>query len=109
MSKNLIHLDHSNFEKEINDSKAPLVIDFWAPWCGPCRMMGPVFEELSSEYSGKLKFAKLNTEEHPELAEKFDIRGIPTLVLVKKGREMNRLVGFRQKEELREELDSMIA
>jgi len=104
----VIHIDEKNFKKEITDSKLPVLIDFWAPWCGPCQMMGPVFEQVSNHYKGKISFAKLNTEDHPDLAGKFGIRGIPTLVFYNKGEEVNRLVGFKQKNELIEEIDSLM-
>ncbi|MBU1854248.1 MAG: thioredoxin, partial [Nanoarchaeota archaeon] len=93
MTNNLVHLNQENFEKEIMKSELPVIVDFWAEWCGPCRMMGPVFEQLSSEYEKKLKFAKLNTEEQPELAGKFRIMGIPSLVITKDGKEVDRIVG----------------
>jgi thioredoxin 1 len=104
----VIHLDEKNFKKEIDESKIPVIIDFWAPWCGPCQMMGPVFEEVSTKFQGKVKFTKLNTEDHPELAQGFGIRGIPTLIIINKGKEVERLVGFRQKDELIQEVSQLI-
>jgi thioredoxin 1 len=105
----LTHLTQENFKKEVIESNTPVVIDFWAEWCGPCRMMGPVFEELSKEYEGKLKFVKLNTEDEPELAGSFQIRGIPTLSIVKGDREINRIVGFLPKQALKQQLDKILA
>lgn len=102
------HITPENFENEVVKSDIPVLIDFWAPWCGPCKMMGPVFEELSSDYEGKVKFVKINTEDHPELASPFGIQGIPTLILSKDGKEANRLVGFLPKELLKQKIDSMI-
>ena len=102
------HITPENFEEKIVKSDLPVLIDFWAPWCGPCKMMGPVFEELSSEYAGKVNFVKINTEDHPELAGPFGIQGIPTLVLAKDGKEVNRLVGFLPKDLLKQRIDAML-
>ncbi|MBU1201042.1 MAG: thioredoxin [Nanoarchaeota archaeon] len=109
MTKNLIHLNQDNFDKEIVKSTTPVIVDFWAQWCAPCRMMGPVFEELSSGYVGKLKFAKLNTEEEPVLASKFNIMGIPSLLILKGGKEVDRIVGFVPKQVLKQKIDSTLA
>jgi thioredoxin 1 len=105
----LLHITPENYEKEITKSELPTLMDFWAPWCSPCLMMAPVFEELSSEYEGKVKFVKVNTEDHPELAMPFGIQGIPTLILAKDGKEVDRLVGFAPKEYLKSKIDEMVA
>lgn len=105
---NLIHLNEGNFTKEVKESDTLVIIDFWAPWCMPCQMMGPIFEELSEEYNGKLKFAKLNTDEQRNLASSFQIRGIPSLVITKKGKEIDRIVGLAPKEELKQKIDSAL-
>ena len=105
----LVHITEENFEQEIKQSDIPVILDFWAPWCGPCKMMGPVFEELSSGYEGKLKFAKLNTEEHPNLAGQFGIQGIPTLLILKSGKEEGRIVGFAPKDLLKTKIDDAIS
>ena len=104
----VIHLNQTNFEKEVLNSTEPVIIDFWASWCGPCKMMAPVFEELSEEYEGTLKFAKLSTEEHPEIAGQFGVTGIPTLALIKDGKEIDRIVGFGPKHVLKEKIDEIL-
>ncbi|PIN72304.1 thioredoxin [Candidatus Woesearchaeota archaeon CG08_land_8_20_14_0_20_47_9] len=105
----LTHLDSKNFEKEVAQSDKPVIIDFWAPWCGPCQMMAPVFEELSREYEGRLRFAKLNTDEEPELASRFSIRGIPCLIVVKAGREIDHIIGFMPKQQLKQQIDAILS
>lgn len=107
---NAIHLTIENFEKEVLSSTVPVVIDFWASWCGPCLMMAPVFEELAGEYhkAGTAKLAKLSTEEEPHLAAQFGIRGIPTLAIIREGKEIDRIVGFGPKEHLKNRIDQAI-
>ena len=104
----LVQLNKENFENEVEKSDIPVIIDFWAPWCGPCQMMGPVFEELSKEYGRKLKFAKLNTDEEQELSAKYSITGIPCLIITKKGKEIDRIIGFEGKEELKQKIDHIL-
>lgn len=105
----LTHIDENNFEQEIVKSELPVILDFWAPWCAPCQMMGPVFEELSSDYTDKLKFAKLNTEDHPALAGQFGIQGIPSLLFLKDGKEVGRIVGFAPKDILKSKIDDALS
>jgi len=104
----MLQLNKNNFEEEVVKSDIPVIIDFWAEWCPPCKMMGPVFEELSHEYGGKLKFAKADVQENQELAGKFGIRGIPCLLVLKKGEEVDRITGFLPKEQLKEKIDEII-
>lgn len=89
-----------NFKEEVLLSGQPVLIDFWAPWCGPCRMMGPIIEQLADEYKGKVKVGKVNVDEEPELSQEFRIMSIPTIVLVKDGKVVKQVVGARPKAEL---------
>ena len=88
-----ISLDESSFEKHINSSDIPVVVDFWAEWCGPCKMMAPNFEAAASHFPLKAQFAKVNTEHYPFLAQRFGIRGIPTIIIFKNGAEAHRVSG----------------
>jgi thioredoxin 1 len=98
----------ANFESKVLKSKTPAIIDFYADWCGPCRMMAPVFEELSSEFEGKLNFFKIDTQNENELAEKFEVMSIPTLILLDNGKEVGRLSGYVPKDRLKEILDNTL-
>lgn len=98
-----------NFQDEVLNADLPVVIDFWAPWCGPCRMMAPVFEKLSKDYDGKVKFVKINSDNDPELAAQFGIQGIPTLVVVNSGSEVDRHVGFAPEPALKQRIEHILA
>ena len=102
-----IELTNDNFESVTSEGVA--LVDFWAPWCGPCRMIAPVIEELADEYDGKAKICKVNTDEEQEIAVKFGIRSIPTLIFLKDGQVVDQIVGAQSKQVLAEKLDSLLA
>ena len=95
-----LKITRENFENEVMKSNIPVLIDFWAPWCGPCRMMGPIIEQLAEEYEGKAKVGKVNVDEEGELSQAFGVMSIPTIVLVKDGKDVKQAVGARPKTEV---------
>ena len=105
----IVHITKENFDEVVKKSELPVLLDFWAPWCGPCQMMGPVFEELSNEYDGKIVFGKVNTEDNGNIAMQFGIQGIPALVITQKGKEVGRSVGFAPKPILKQKIDEMLS
>jgi thioredoxin 1 len=96
----VIHVGQNTFENEVLNSPVPVLVDFWAPWCMPCKMLEPIFEEVAKEYQGKVKFVKINTDDNIEIAQRYYISGIPTLLLFKNGKVVNNIVGFISKKEL---------
>lgn len=95
-----INITDANFAKEVAESSLPVLVDFWAPWCGPCRMVAPVVEEIAKEYSGKLKVGKVNVDEAPGVATQFGIMSIPTLMIFKAGKVMENRVGAMNKKDM---------
>ena len=98
----------ATFDSDVIENEAPVLVDFWAPWCGPCRMVAPIVEELAEEYDGKVKFVKLNTDENPTVAGKYGIRSIPTLLVFKGGQPVSQIVGFRPKGDLAKHLEEAL-
>ncbi|MBZ0271334.1 thioredoxin [bacterium] len=97
---NVMTLTDGNFQKEVLESDVPVLVDFWAPWCGPCRMVSPIVEELASEYAGQVKVGKLNVDENQETAMNYKVRGIPTLIIFKGGGPADQMVGAAPKARL---------
>lgn len=104
----IIHAKDTDFEEIVTKSDIPVVVDFWAEWCMPCQMFGPIFEETEKDYEGKVKFVKVSTEEAQAVAAKFNIMSIPSTVFFKDGKEVNRSVGLMPKEVLKDNLDKLI-
>ena len=105
---NIIHLSDDTFQKEVIESSIPVLVDYWAEWCGPCKMIAPILDDLVSDYDGKLKIAKLNIDENPLTPTKFGIRGIPTLMIFKDGNPEATKVGALSKSQLTAFIDSTI-
>lgn len=107
MSKALKFTDDS-FEEDVLNSDKPVLVDFWAEWCGPCRMVGPVVEELAGEYEGKAKIGKVNVDENSEISTKYGIRSIPSLLIFKNGEVVDQIVGAVPKNQLKKQLDAQL-
>ncbi len=107
-SDNVQTFTDGNFEDTVIKAGGPVLVDFWAEWCGPCKRLGPTVDALATDYSGKVTIGKLNVDENPEIARKFQIRGIPALLLFKGGQVVESVIGLAQKDELRKVLDKHI-
>ncbi|MBN1913252.1 MAG: thioredoxin [Candidatus Omnitrophica bacterium] len=103
----LLHLSDANFKTEVLESKTPVLVDFWAPWCGPCKAIAPVLEELASECGSKVKIAKVNVEESQEVATRYGIMSIPTLMFFKDGKVIEQMVGVQSKLQLKQKIEEI--
>jgi len=103
-----VEVNENNFQQEVLESSIPVLVDLWAPWCMPCRMISPIVEELSNENQGKLKVCKLNTDENQNIAARYGIQGIPTLLFFKDGQEVDRIVGVTPKPIIQQKLDAIL-
>lgn len=108
MAENVIELTDASFDEVVHQSDEPVLIDFWAPWCGPCKMMTPIVEELAGEYAGKAKICKLNTDEARDSAMEFGISAIPTIMIFKDGQIEKKWVGLTTKKDLKEALEELV-
>jgi thioredoxin 1 len=108
-SANIKHVSDSNFDGEVLKSPTPVLIDFWAPWCGPCKAIAPILDELADEYAGKLKIVKINVDDNPATPARYGVRGIPNLLIIKDGQVKEQIVGLVPKVQLVKKLDSALA
>ena len=108
MSENIVHISDSSFEEDVLQAEGPVLVDFWAEWFGPCKMIGPVLEELSQEYDGKMKICKMDVDANAETAPKYGVRGIPTLIIFNNGDVAGTKVGALSKSQLSAFIDSVI-
>ena len=104
-----VKVDDKNYKGVVIEAKIPFLVDFWAPWCAPCRAIAPAVEELATEYAGRIGFAKVNVDENPKVATEYGIRSIPTLLIFKDGKPVTQLVGLRPKAELKKQLDAALS
>ncbi|MBI5026413.1 MAG: thioredoxin [Nitrospirae bacterium] len=109
MAEEITNVTADTWDKEVTQQKGLIMVDFWATWCGPCRMVAPVVEELAKEYAGRAKFVKVNTDESPDLAGRYRVMGIPTLMFFKDGKQVDQIVGAVPKGQLKTKLDSLLS
>ncbi|MBI2305046.1 MAG: thioredoxin [Chloroflexi bacterium] len=103
-----IEVNDKTFDEVVLKASIPVLVDFWAPWCAPCRMVAPIVEDLAQEYDGRLTVAKLNTDENPNVAMRYGIRSIPTLLVFKGGKPVDQIIGFRPKVEMKKKMDLVL-
>lgn len=106
MAGNVVEFTDANFQSEVMDSSTPVLVDFWAPWCGPCKMIAPTIEELANQYGGKVKIGKLNTDENPNVASEHNISAIPTVMLFKGGQMVDKVMGVAPKDKFVKWIDA---
>ncbi|HMJ91493.1 MAG TPA: thioredoxin [Candidatus Acidoferrum sp.] len=106
---NIVTLTEANFPQEVLSSTAPVLVDFWAEWCGPCKMIAPVLDELATEYDGRVKIAKVNIDDHQQLAINYGIQSIPTLLFFKGGKVAEQIVGLKSKRDLKASFDRLLS
>ena len=107
-SNNIITLTTDNFQQEVIKSPSPVLVDFWAEWCGPCKMIAPILDELADEYSGRARIGKVDIDQHQALAAEYGVRAIPTLLLFQNGQVAEQIVGLRSKRDLRASFDKLV-
>lgn len=108
MSEFVSDVDDNSFEEQVLKSEVPVLVDFWAPWCGPCKTIAPLLEEIANEYGGKVKIAKVNVDDNQEYANKYNVRGIPNLILIKDGEVKEQIVGNVPKQEIVSKIDKVV-
>ena len=108
-SEKIVHVTDANFDQEVLKSSTPVLIDFWAPWCGPCRTIAPIIEDLADAYSGRLKVVKINVDDNPQTPGRYGVRGIPNLLIIKGGQVKEQIIGAVPKGRLVQAVDSAIA
>lgn len=108
-ASNIVQLTQENFAKEVLQSPQPILVDFWAEWCGPCKALGPILDELAQEYDGKIRIGKVNIDEHQSLAAEYGIHSIPTLLIFRQGQVADQIVGLRSKRDLKASFDRVAA
>ncbi|GAC1534565.1 MAG: thioredoxin [Acidimicrobiales bacterium] len=108
MAAGITHVTDITFDEEVKSSNEPVLVDFWAEWCGPCKMIAPTLEEISKDYEGKLKIVKLNVDDAPDTARRFEVMSIPTLILFKDGEPSLRIIGAKGKGQLVQEIDPFL-
>lgn len=107
--ENAVNVTSQSWDEEVIQSSTPVMVDFWAAWCGPCKMIAPTIEELAEEYSGKMKVCKLNTDDSPDIASQHQIMGIPSLLFFKEGKVVDKIVGAASKKQFKEKIDAILS